>query len=76
LSRFRARACSTSPHGFGGGGEKVGPTVPFERLIADKSQVSLMNERSRLKRVISAFIIHALLRDLTKLVVDEGEQRG
>ena len=64
-----------APHGLGGGGEEVAPTIPVLGLLhVDQPLVGFMDEGRRLERLPGLFASQPYRGQLPELVVDEGQQ--
>ena len=61
-------------HGFGGGGEKVGATVPLDIFPAGEPQPRLMDERGGLQRLVRRFVGHLVGGELAQFFIDQRQQ--
>ena len=52
--------------------KKMSAILPVHPCLIDESQVSLMNQSSRLQSVIWAFTSQIIRRELTEFIVDDG----
>jgi hypothetical protein len=61
-------------HGLSGGGEEV--AAALELLIADQSEVGLVDQGSGLQGVIRSLLRHACGREFPQLVVNKRQEFG
>ena len=53
----------------------MSPVFPADILAAGQAEVSLMNQRRALQRVLAAFPLEVMMCQAPKFVVDEREER-
>ena len=64
-----------SPHGFGGGGEKMPAVVPAGLgLVADEPELGLMNQGRGLQCLSRLFLGELSRSQLPQLVIDQGQE--
>jgi hypothetical protein len=61
-------------HGSCRASNKVGMVLPVDLRLAEQTQIHLMNESSRLQRVVDALLPHVVARQPTQLSVDPLQQ--
>ena len=60
-------------HGLGRRAVEVTAVGPLDVRLADESGVGLVHQGGRLERVVGALVFHSLLRDGSKLLVDQRQ---
>ena len=64
-----------SPHGGGGGSEKMAAVIPLSDIIRpDQSQVSFMHQGRGIQRLVRPLVNHPRCRELAQLIIDERQQ--
>jgi hypothetical protein len=63
------------PHHLRRHSEKVGPVLPFRRVLADQTKVSFVNQCRTLQCVIGALVPQMAACHPTQLIVDQGYER-
>src|SRR5579863_5684560 len=59
-------------HEIGGDSEEMRAALPIDGVLLDQPQVRLMDQRSRLKSVIGAFVRHVIGGKPLQFAVDQG----
>src|SRR6185369_15638582 len=59
-------------HYLSSNSEKMSAVLPVDPRLIDESQICLMNQRGRLKRVIGSFTPQIIRRKFAQFIVDDG----
>ena len=63
-----------TPHGFGGGGEKLGAILPLRLLVTTETQPRFVNQRGGLKRLPGIFPREFLAGQNAQFFVKQTQQ--
>lgn len=62
------------PHRYRGSGEEMPPALPVRFGVANQSDIRLVDERCRLKRMVARFRFHALCGQLAQLIINKRKK--